>query len=311
MLAAMLATAALFLAYLLPLPVTAFIAVRTLQGAAQGAYYPSANGLLAKVTEPRDRGRAFGYMQSTNVAGMLIAPAIGGFIALFNLGIVFTVAAVFSVVAMAALALLPNAHLRPAGETPARALHIARSLLPLILLGAGTSYMIGTFDTIWPLYMTYRGASTFAVGVSFVAFALPATLLSGKAGALGDRFGARRFIVIALVCTAFFAALYPFVSSVPWLIGLGLIEGAFTISGTPSLMAEVSRSAEPGHEARTQGVYQTLQTLVEIAGALAGGALFTVTPTDSFLAITVVCILAAGTALAPRVQIARQARQTP
>jgi DHA1 family tetracycline resistance protein-like MFS transporter len=311
MLAAMLATAALFLAYLLPLPVTAFIAVRTLQGAAQGAYYPAANGLVAQVTAPADRGRAYGYLQSTNVAGMVIAPAIGGFIALFNLGIVFTVAAAFSVVAMAALALLPNAHLRPAGEAPVKALRIARRILPLILLGAGTAYMIGTFDTIWPLYMTYRGATTLAVGISFVTFALPATLLSGQAGALGDRFGPRRFIVIALLCTAFFAALYPFITSVGWLIGLGLVEGAFTISGTPALMAEVSRSAEPGHEARTQGVYQTVQTLVEIVGALAGGALFTLQPTYSFLAITVVCILSAGTALAPRVQIARQARQTP
>src|SRR5215469_12754792 len=40
LIAAMLATAATFLAYLLPLPVTAFIVVRFLHGAAQGAYWP-------------------------------------------------------------------------------------------------------------------------------------------------------------------------------------------------------------------------------------------------------------------------------
>src|ERR1700704_6008321 len=45
--ASMLATSALFLAYLL-LPVPAFIVVRLLQGAAQGAYWPAANGLLAE-----------------------------------------------------------------------------------------------------------------------------------------------------------------------------------------------------------------------------------------------------------------------
>src|SRR5438309_12076589 len=44
LIAAMLATAALFLAYLLPLPVAAFIVVRLLHGAAQGAYWPAANG---------------------------------------------------------------------------------------------------------------------------------------------------------------------------------------------------------------------------------------------------------------------------
>ena len=306
MLAAIGITAALFLAYLLALPAWAFIVVRFIQGGAQGAYWPAANGLVAEISPPQERGRVFGFMQSTNMAGMLIGPAIGGFIALFDLGVVFAVAAAVSVVAMVAVVTLQNARVEPSLEAPARALHIARTLMPLILLGAGTSYVIGTFDTIWPLYMTYRGATTFAVGLSFVAFALPATLLSSHAGALGDRFGPRRLIVVALLFSALFAAVYPFVASVPWLIGLGLVEGAFTISGVPSTMAEVSRTAEPGHQARTQGVFQTAQTLVQIVGALMGGALYTLSPTYAFLAMSAVCLLAASTAF-----ISRVARTTP
>jgi len=311
LIAAMLATAATFLAYLLPLPVTAFIVVRFLHGAAQGAYWPAANGLVAETAEPAERGRAFGYMQAANMAGMLIGPAIGGFIALVNIGVVFTIAAALAAITIFALATLPNVRAQAAVEVPARAMHIARTLLPLILLGAGTSYMIGAFDTIWSLYLTFRGASTFAVGLSFVAFAVPAMLLSGYAGSLGDRFGPRRFIVVALFCTAFFAALYPFVTSVPWLIGLGLVEGIFTISGVPSTIAEVSRSAEPGQSARTQAVFQTAQTAVQIAGALVGGALFTLSPVYAFLSITAVCLLGASSAYLPRAVSARPARQTP
>jgi MFS family permease len=308
--AAMLSTSVLFLAYLLPLPVAAFVFVRLLHGAAQGAYWPAANGLLAEVTEARERGKAFGYMQASNMAGMLIGPAIGGFIALFNLGVVFVVAAALSALTVVALATLRNVRALATVEIPTRATHIARLLLPLLLLGAGTSYMIGAFDTIWSLYLTGRGASTFAVGLSFVAFALPAMLLSGYAGSLGDRFGARRFIVGALICTAVFAALYPFVASVPWLIGLGLIEGAFTISGVPSIMAEVSRVSEAGQYARTQAVFQTVQTAIQIVGALAGGALFTVSPTYAFLSITAVCVLGAATALVPRAAFTRMVEQT-
>jgi len=311
LIAAMLATAATFLAYLLPLPVTAFIVVRFLHGAAQGAYWPAANGLVAETAEPAERGRAFGYMQAANMGGMLIGPAIGGFIALVNIGVVFTMAAALAAITIFALATLPNVRAQATVEVPARAMHIARTLLPLILLGAGTSYMIGAFDTIWSLYLTFRGASTFAVGLSFVAFAVPAMLLSGYAGSLGDRFGPRRFIVVALFCTAFFAALYPFVASVPWLIGLGLVEGIFTISGVPSTIAEVSRSAEPGQSARTQAVFQTAQTAVQIVGALVGGALFTLSPVYAFLSITAVCLLGASTAYVPRAVSARPARQTP
>jgi DHA1 family tetracycline resistance protein-like MFS transporter len=311
MLVALLGTAALFLAYLVAMPPAAFIAVRVLQGCASGAFLPAANGLLGDVTEPRERGRAFGMLQSVFLAGMLIGPAAGGFLAIFNFYLVFIGASVAAVVAALAVLRLPNARVRPDLEAPVGALRTARSLLPLILLGAGTAYMIGTYDTIWPLYMTYRGANTFAVGLSFVVFAVPATFLSGLAGALGDRFGPKRFVVVALLNTGLFAAVYPFVASVPWLIGLGLIEGLFTVSGSPSLMAEVSRSAGPGRQARTQGVFQTTQMLVQIVGAVAGGTLFALSPTYSFLAITAVCLLGAATALVPHARPARQATQIP
>jgi MFS family permease len=301
LLGAMVVDSVLFLAYLLPLPLVAFVGVRFLHGAAAGAYLPAANGLIAHVTPANQRGRAFGVMQSTMMAGMLIGPAIGGFIALFNLGAVFVVAAGMCGVATIALALLPNVRAEALLGAPVGALRTVKKLMPLILLGAGTSYMIGSFDTIWPLYMTYRGANTLAVGISFATFALPAMLLSARAGGLGDRLGHRRLVVGALLGTAFFAGLYPFIASVPWLIGLGLIEGALTISGSPSLMAEVSRSAERGHQARTQGLFQTVQTLIQIVGALAGGALFALSPTYAFLAIAAICVLGASTALRPRV----------
>jgi MFS family permease len=308
-LGAMGAYAVLFLAYLLPLPLPAFVVVRLLHGAASGAYWPAANGLIAHVTPPNQRGRAFGYMQSTMMAGALIGPAIGGFIALFNLSAVFFVSAGVCGLAVIALAFLPNVRAEADLELPFGALRMLRKLVPLILLGAGTSYMIGSFDTIWPLYLTHRGASTLAVGLSVVAFAVPATLLSARAGMLGDRFGARRVIVAALLATAFFSTLYPLIASVPWLVGLGLVEGALTISGSPSLNAEVSRSAEPGHQARVQGVFQTVQVLVQAVGAVAGGALFGLNPTYAFFAIAAVCLLGASAALRPRWARARTANE--
>ena len=301
MVVALLGTAVLFSAYLLPLPLAAFIGLRLLQGAAQGAYWPAANAMLAKVTKSSERGQAYGYMQAANLGGMLIGPAIGGLIALLNIGVVFLIAGALSALATLAVATLPSVRGQASAEAPARALNIAWALMPLILLGAGTGYMIGAYDTIWSLYLTGRGANTFAVGLSFAAFAVPATLLSGIAGALGDRFGPRRFILVALLATGLFAGLYPFISSVPWLIGLGLIEGIFTISGGPSLLAEVSRLAQPGREARTQGVFQTAQTLIQIVGALVAGSLFTIGPPYAFLSITAVCLLGASTALVPRI----------
>lgn len=302
MVVAMAAYAALFLAYLLPLPLELFVVVRFFHGAAAGAFWPAANGLIAQATTRTERGKAYGMMQSTNFAGMLLGPAIGGFVALFDLPATFVMSALTCAVAAIALAMIPAVHVRTDDEPPApqRALRLMRTLLPLLLLGAGTAYLIGTFDTIWPLYMTYRGASTFWVGVSFTAFALPAMLFSPQAGALADRFGPRRVIVAALLFGGFFAALYPFITSYWWLIGLGLIEGAVTITGSPVLNALVSHAAPPGQQARTQGLYQTVMTLVQIAGSLGGGALFAVNPAYAFFAMTLACVASAATAFVPR-----------
>jgi len=299
--------AVLFLAYLPHLPLYAFIAIRFLHGAAAGAFWPAANGLIAEVAPPKELGRAFGLMQSTNMAGMIIGPAIGGLIALFNLSVVFVVAAVVSGLAAVAILTIRNVRIEPTTEPPVGALSIARALLPLIVLGAGTSYMIGTFDTIWSLYMTYRGATTLAVGISFATFGIPALLVSARAGALSDRLGGQKLIVGSLLVTAFFSSIYPFIASVPWLIGLGLVEGAFTISGAPSLIAEVSRQAEPGHQGRTQGVFQTIQTAIQILGALAGGYLFTFGAASAFLTISAVCLLGAASPLLPWRPRARRA----
>ena len=299
MIAALGLEAVLFLAYLPHLPLFAFIAIRFLHGAAAGAFWPAANGLIAEVAPPNELGKAFGLMQSTNMAGIIIGPAVGGLIALFNLSVVFVVATVVSGLAAIAILTIPNVRVEPTTEPPVGALSIARALLPLIVLGAGTAYMIGTFDTIWSLYMTYRGATTLAVGISFATFGIPALLVSARAGALGDRFGGQKLIVGSVLVTAFFSSIYPFIASVPWLIGLGLIEGAFTISGAPSLIAEVSRQAEPGHQGRTQGVFQTIQTAIEIVGALAGGYLFTLGPAYAFLTISAVCLLGAASPLLP------------
>ncbi len=96
----------------------------------------------------------------------------------------------------------------------------------------------------------------------------------------------------------------------PWLIGLGIVEGTFTISGLPSIMAEVSRVSEAGQYARTQAVYQTVQTGIQIVGALLGGSLFTLNPTYAFLSIPVVCVLSVATAFVPRAAFARMVEQT-
>jgi len=58
---------------------------------------------------------------------MLIGPALGGFIALLNLGVVFTIAAALSAITVIALVTLPNVRAQATVEVPARAFRSSRS----------------------------------------------------------------------------------------------------------------------------------------------------------------------------------------
>jgi MFS family permease len=280
----------LFLAYLLPMPVGALIPLRFVHAGFAGLYLPAAAALLADVTPLEQRARAFGYLQSSNMIGLLVGPALGGLVAGFRLELVFGAAALTCVLSTLLLFWLPN--VRPAfvqPQLPEASRGLVRTLLPVIGMGAGFNYVYGAYDTIWSLFMVYAGATVFQVGLSFALFAIPVALLGGVAGALTDRFGARPTVGLTLATTGVFALFYVFVRNVPALIGLGVVEGALTTGGQPALQAEVSRLAPEGLQGRTQGVYRTAMILAQMVGALISGFLFTLWPGWPFVSMAVAC----------------------
>ena len=166
---------------------------------------------------------------------------------------------------------------------------LVRTLLPVIGMGAAYNYLFGAYDTVWSLFMVYAGASVFQVGLSFALFALPVALLSGAAGRISDRFGARPTVAVTLATSGVFALGYVFVRNVPALIGMGVVEGSLTTGGQPALQAEVSRLAPLGQQGGTQGVYRTAMVGAQIVGALVGGFLFTVWPGWAFVSMAAAC----------------------
>lgn len=181
----------------------------------------------------------------------------------------------------------PSAPGAPASQGP---WNLFLLLLPIVALSAPTGWTFGTYDTVWSLYMTSRGASTFLVGLSFATYALPVVLFAGLASGLADRLGHFRAGAISLLTFGVLASAYPFIASVPLLITTGFIEGTLTSAGIPALQAEVSRLAPAGAQGRTQGTFQVAFNVSEIVGSVAGGALYTLRPGYPFFACTAVCL---------------------
>lgn len=283
-----------FLLYLVPMPAWGLVGVRFLQAFLGGAYGVAATAMVADLSDAAERGRAFGMLRSSDMAGLVMGPAVGGLVASFRLDAVFAVGACVCVAATALLTLLPRiearAHAGP--EPPRRLLAILRSLLPFVILGSAMGYSIGTYDTTWSLYLTRQGATPAVVGLSFTLFALPMVLLGTAGGAWADRFGRWRAATFTALVYGAFGAVYALVANVPALIVLSVVEGALIVAGNPALTALVSRSAAAGEQGRAQGAFRMGITTSQVLGALLGGALFSVAPAFAFLAIAAVSVLA-------------------
>jgi len=287
------AYALLSLCYLLPLPLLAYIGLRFLHAGVAALYYPTAVAMVADLTPPAARGTAYGRLRATEMAGILIGPVLGGAAAGLRLDAVFLGSALICALATALLLGLPRAaRVAAAGlAPPAQPWKLLRRLLPLIALGAPIYYAFGTYETVWPLYLTGRGATTFLVGLSYATYALPVLLLNAFLGRIVDRIGHFRSAAAALLTHGSLNFAYPLLASVWVLIGIGAVEGTLTAVGLPALTAEVSRRAPEGQQGRTQGLYETALTAANGAGAVAGGGLYTVSPAAAFWGTAVVCAL--------------------
>jgi DHA1 family tetracycline resistance protein-like MFS transporter len=295
--------AAIFPVYLLSLPPLALVAVRFLHALAGGTVNITAIALMADLTESEGLGKAFGWLRASDMAGVLLGPALGGLVAGFRLDAVFIGAALVCLLALPPMLRLPAPTPRRQSREegpPVSAWRLLRLLLPVVLLGAPVYWVFGTYDSVWSLYISSRGASPFLVGVSFATYALPILLLGGLAGGLADRLGALRAGTLALLTYGLLAATYPFISSVPLLIVIGFLEGTLTAAGNPALMAEVSRRAAAGAQGRTQGLYGLLLNSAEVAGAVVGGGLYLRGPVYAFLGATTVCLAGVASSLALR-----------
>ena len=310
LLGSLLVYALLFPLYVLPIPVGALVGIRFVQSLAGGAFVPAAMALAADVTPVARRGRVFSQLRASDMVGLFLGPAVGGFVAGFRLEYVFGAGTVICLAAALVLLWLPAATAALPDEpvevdlAPARPLDLLRLVLPILVLSAPVSWTFGAYDSVWSLYLSSRGASTFVIGLSFATYALPIVLFAGLAAGLSDRLGHLRAGRLTLVTHGLLAAAYPFVASVPVLVVIGVVEGGLTAAGMPALNAEVSRRAPPGAQGRTQGVYQFGLNAAQVAGAVVTGALYGLGPVYAFGSVAAVCLVGLAANLAvtrPRV----------
>jgi DHA1 family multidrug resistance protein-like MFS transporter len=110
--------------------------------------------------------------------------------------------------------------------------------------------------------------------LSWTLFALPFAVFAPLAGRLADHLDRRWLAGAAVLASCAFAATYPFLTSVAWLLGLGTAEAIATVVAYPAAQSLLTEAATPRTLGRAQGFFTTAQTASIAVSAAVGGAMF-------------------------------------
>lgn len=259
-------------------PLWVLAVLRTAMGAASGAYIPALLATITDLSPPARRAERFSQLQAAELVGLLVGPLIGGLIALWNPSGIFLIAAIGVGAGVLAQRNVPETRglsvpdrhappLRP-GWWRRRGIVVAA----LGVAAVGTAFSM--YDVVWPLFLSARGASTLLIGVSITLFAIPMLVLATPGGRLADRGDRRVVLGICFAVTAMTCATYPFLHSIPVIIGVGFIEAIGFVMCEPSLYATIGDSAPAEARGRAMGIGGTAQLGGSAFGAAALGSLY-------------------------------------
>jgi DHA1 family multidrug resistance protein-like MFS transporter len=154
-----------------------------------------------------------------------------------------------------------------------RSSRVGVALRAVVTMTIGLGLLIGIYDVVWSLYMRQLGASDFLIGLSFTLFALPLVAATPFAGWASDRWDRRWLAFSSVAIGSLMALVYPFLSAIPIVIGVGVVEGALWAFTEPA-MNSFLMEAVPDRRGEAQGVAGTAMSGSMAIGSLIGGSLF-------------------------------------
>ena len=278
--------------YALPLSAPWFALTRVVQGASAGALEVASMSAVAALFAESERGRAISRILAAQLMGAAVGPVVGVVASVNNLGWVFFVTGLVSLVA-AVVALRTNVGDRAYDPSPLETLKWNRPFAGALVAAAATGFAVGVYETCWSLLMHAHHASTLQIRLSWTMFCLPFVLLSRTGGWIADHLNRRKTALLGLLNGAAFLATYPHIHNNVVMLFVGSAESLGAALSAPSIASMLSQGAQSRELSRRQGLYATSTTASLALASVASGFLFTV---NTALPFTMAAIVSASLA---------------
>ncbi|WP_027088102.1 MFS transporter [Cohnella panacarvi] len=260
--------------------------LRIMNGVIAG-FQPAAVSLVASTT-PKDRiGFAMGTLQSGGVAGSIMGPFIGGFLAdTFGFRPIFYITGglLFLASSVSWIMVKENFDRQAAAKTPQigvlkglRELMTIRQMPVLLSVTFLIQFAMLSPMALIPLYVEKLHGTTenlaFYAGFVGSVTGLSNMISSPILGRLSDRIGSKRILLVALVGSAVMLIPQAFVGSVGQLLVCRFLQGCFMGGLIPTVNALIRKFTPDGKESRSFGFNGSALALGNMIGPIVGGAL--------------------------------------
>lgn len=264
---------------------TALLLIRIVSGGT-AASFSVANAYIADVTEPENRGKAYGMLGAAFGLGFIFGPMLGGLLGNHDVRLPFFVAAALAIINwLYGFFVLPESlpldrrsssfSLKRVNPLAALA-HLSqlRGVGGLIVVFSLSVLAQFILQTTWVLYTTFRfhwttmdnGIALFTVGL------LSAVVQGGLQGRLLRYFGEQRLLLIGYTSGTVAYFLYGAITA-GWLMYVIIIANIMSFATGPTLQSIVSKASSAKEQGLTQGALNAINGLSIIFGPLIGTAI--------------------------------------
>jgi MFS transporter, DHA1 family, multidrug resistance protein len=257
------------------------IALRLLQGTITG-YSTACTTLIATQTDKEHAGYALGTLSTASIAGALLGPTIGGFIAeSMGLQSSFFVTGGLMLVAFMTTALFVKESFHREDKKTLSIKEVWSSVpeksltLTLFVTFFILTLALYSVEPIITVYVTQLSKSAGHValiaGMTFSASGLANIIAAPRLGKLSDRIGAQKVILVALLAAGLLFIPQAFVQN-PWqLMGLRFLLGLAAGGLIPSVNILVKKITPDALTGRIFGFNMSAGYLGTFAGSVLGG----------------------------------------
>lgn len=252
--------------------------LRLLNGVFSG-FISMSISLQASITPGENSGQALGMLQTGAVAGNLIGPLMGGFLAVaFGFRVVFLLTGVLLIIASIIVMVFVHEQHQPETEEKSRVradLKLLKPLFPIFIASTITQVGMMSIEPIVSIYAKtlYTGPYLTEIAGLVVAMSGIANLIGAPTlGKLSDRIGQRRVLILALCAAALMYIPQALAGSIGVLLVGRFLLGLFIGGMIPSLNVLVKKKAPQELQATAFGFNSSSTFLGNLIGPLIGGS---------------------------------------